>query len=91
MDTNFNPTPSDAHPESMDFLSLAWCNFAVQALQPELEDRSVIILDNSIKQIESYARAPIMVSRIASYPIKIFSGSKKEIKWNLVIGIKPIS
>ncbi|KAG2692201.1 hypothetical protein I3760_08G041300 [Carya illinoinensis] len=60
MDTNFNPTPSDAHPESMDFLSLAWCNFAVQALQPELEDRSVIILDNSIKQIESYARAPIM-------------------------------
>lgn len=66
MDTNFNPTPSDAHPESMDFLSLAWCNFAIQALQPELEDRSVIILDNSIKQIESYARTPIMVSGIAT-------------------------
>ncbi|MED6133351.1 hypothetical protein PIB30_027517 [Stylosanthes scabra] len=25
---------SDAHPETMDFLSLAWCNFAVQALAP---------------------------------------------------------
>ncbi|XP_062081101.1 VAN3-binding protein [Humulus lupulus] len=33
----FNPTPSpsEAHPETLDFLSNAWCNFAVQALQPD--------------------------------------------------------
>ncbi|KAH9654143.1 auxin canalization protein (DUF828) [Citrus sinensis] len=53
MDTNFNPTPSEAHPETMDFLSRAWCNFAVQALQPaELQDRSIVPLDNSIKKFD---------------------------------------
>ncbi|KAH9622638.1 hypothetical protein KSS87_021150 [Heliosperma pusillum] len=31
-----SPVVSEAHPETMDFLSSAWCNFAVQALQPEL-------------------------------------------------------
>lgn len=32
-------TVSEAHPETLDFLSNAWCNFAVQALQPELQVR----------------------------------------------------
>lgn len=63
MASNLNPTPSIAHPESMDFLSHAWCNFAVQALQPELEDvGSLVILDNSIKPFESNVKSPFMVS-----------------------------
>jgi hypothetical protein len=64
MASNLNPTASDAHPESMDFLSHAWCNFAVQALQPELEDRPLVILENSIKPFESNAKSPFMVSEI---------------------------
>ncbi|KAF4368131.1 hypothetical protein G4B88_001035 [Cannabis sativa] len=31
-------SPSEAHPETLDFLSNAWCNFAVQALQPQTHD-----------------------------------------------------
>ncbi|XVE98674.1 hypothetical protein REPUB_Repub03eG0127800 [Reevesia pubescens] len=52
MDFNSKPSPSEACPESMDFLSRAWCNFAVQALQPELHDQSIVVLDNSIKKFE---------------------------------------
>ncbi|GLT49626.1 hypothetical protein SLA2020_231720 [Shorea laevis] len=42
------PTPSEAHPESMDFLSRAWCNFAVQTLQPgdQLHHQSIILRDH---------------------------------------------
>ncbi|KAF2316933.1 hypothetical protein GH714_006803 [Hevea brasiliensis] len=47
-----NPTPSEAHPETLDFLSRTWCNFAVQALQPELPDQSIVLLDNSIKKFD---------------------------------------
>ncbi|GMN62796.1 hypothetical protein TIFTF001_031868 [Ficus carica] len=47
MDSNFNPSPSEAHPETMDFLSHAWCNFAVQALQPDHHhDQSMALLEN---------------------------------------------
>lgn len=54
MDSSFNPTaPSEAHPETMDFLSRAWCNFAVQALQPELQDQSMVVLDNQLNNFES--------------------------------------
>ncbi|XP_022751632.1 VAN3-binding protein [Durio zibethinus] len=53
MDLNSKPSPSEACPESMDFLSRAWCNFAVQALQPEFHDQSIVVLDNSIKKFES--------------------------------------
>jgi len=53
MASDFNLSPSDAHPETMDFLSLAWCNFAVQALHPEPQHGSVLLLDNnSVKQLE---------------------------------------
>ncbi|MBA0553807.1 hypothetical protein Golob_012956, partial [Gossypium lobatum] len=37
----------------MDFLSCTWCNFAVQALQPQLHDQSIVVLDNQIKALES--------------------------------------
>ncbi|XP_022731888.1 VAN3-binding protein-like [Durio zibethinus] len=53
MDFNSKPSPSEACPETMDFLSRAWCNFAVQALQPELHDQSIVVLDNPIKKFES--------------------------------------
>uniref|UniRef100_A0A803MFJ2 Uncharacterized protein n=1 Tax=Chenopodium quinoa TaxID=63459 RepID=A0A803MFJ2_CHEQI len=48
-------TLSEAHPETMDFLSNAWCNFAVQALQPELSSdvgSSVLVRDNTMKSFD---------------------------------------
>lgn len=63
MDSNFKPSPSEAHPETMDFLSSAWCNFAVQALQPaELQDKSIVLLDSSMKKFESDIKVPFTVS-----------------------------
>ncbi|XP_012071611.1 VAN3-binding protein [Jatropha curcas] len=53
MDSIAKPTPCEAHPETMEFLSSTWCNFAVQALQPELSDQSsIVLLDNSIKKFD---------------------------------------
>lgn len=52
MSCDYNLSPSDAHPETMDFLSLAWCNFAVQTLQPEPQHGSLVLLDNPMKQLE---------------------------------------
>ncbi|KAK6135615.1 hypothetical protein DH2020_030626 [Rehmannia glutinosa] len=51
-------TLSQAHPESMDLLSHAWCNFAVQTLQPETQERSLVLKDNSIKIFENDAKPP---------------------------------
>ena len=53
MSSDFNLSPSDAHPETMDFLSLAWCNFAVQALQPEPQHGSLVLVDSPVKQLEA--------------------------------------
>ncbi|CAN6552268.1 unnamed protein product [Malus baccata var. baccata] len=59
MDSHFTtPTPSESHPETMDFLSLAWCNFAVQAFQPDQQDRSVVLLDDPIVKFESHNKSP---------------------------------
>ncbi|KAL2338579.1 hypothetical protein Fmac_013025 [Flemingia macrophylla] len=53
MASDFTLSPSDAHPDTMDFLSHAWCNFAVQALQPEPQHGPVVLVDNnSLKQLE---------------------------------------
>nr|XP_016481217.1 PREDICTED: VAN3-binding protein-like isoform X3 [Nicotiana tabacum] len=49
MDLDSNPTISQAHPETMDFLSRAWCSFAVQAFQPEMQDQALILHESSIK------------------------------------------
>ncbi|XP_009607011.1 VAN3-binding protein-like [Nicotiana tabacum] len=49
MDLDSNPTISQAHPETMDFLSRAWCSFAVQAFQPEMQDQALVIHESSIK------------------------------------------
>ncbi|KAJ8767454.1 hypothetical protein K2173_017498 [Erythroxylum novogranatense] len=52
MESNMKLSPSEAYPESMDFLSRTWCNFAVQTLQPELQDhQSIFLLDNQIKKL----------------------------------------
>ncbi|XP_055822990.1 VAN3-binding protein [Solanum dulcamara] len=51
MDLESNPTISLAHPETMDFLSRTWCNFAVQAFQPEMHDQALILHENSIKNL----------------------------------------
>ncbi|KAL2939870.1 VAN3-binding protein [Bienertia sinuspersici] len=47
-------TLSEANPETMDFLSNAWCNFAVQALQPEFQTdgTSIFVPDNTIKSFD---------------------------------------
>ncbi|XP_057787773.1 VAN3-binding protein isoform X2 [Salvia miltiorrhiza] len=58
MDSDFNPTLSQAHPETMDFLSHAWCDFAVQALQPPTHEQSLVLHDSSIKIFESDAKPP---------------------------------
>ncbi|KAI4335484.1 hypothetical protein L6164_014124 [Bauhinia variegata] len=60
MNFNFNLSPSDAHPETMDFLSRAWCNFAVQALQPVLKDESVILIDNPSYPTKQLEGSPIV-------------------------------
>ncbi|KAL0340107.1 UNVERIFIED_CONTAM: VAN3-binding protein [Sesamum radiatum] len=52
IDPDYRSTLSQAHPETMDFLSNAWCNFAVQAFQPEAQEQSLVLQDNSIKLFE---------------------------------------
>ncbi|XP_021731380.1 VAN3-binding protein-like [Chenopodium quinoa] len=58
MDTDHSlsmSTLSEAHPETMDFLSNAWCNFAVQALQPELSSdvgSSILVRDSTMKSFD---------------------------------------
>ncbi|KAJ8425997.1 hypothetical protein Cgig2_007811 [Carnegiea gigantea] len=44
-------TVSEAHPETLDFLSQTWCNFAVQALQPESQNQSPILLQDSAMKL----------------------------------------
>lgn len=62
MDLDSNPTISQAHPETMDFLSRTWCNFAVQAFQPEMQDQALILHENSIKNLNIDNKPPIPVS-----------------------------
>ncbi|GMH03972.1 hypothetical protein Nepgr_005811 [Nepenthes gracilis] len=59
MDTDFMAaTVSEAHPETMDFLSHAWCNFAVRAFQPEkLQDQSII----PTKSFYNITKSPILM------------------------------
>ncbi|EYU37113.1 hypothetical protein ABFS82_10G130800 [Erythranthe guttata] len=54
------PTLSQAHPESMDFLSNSWCNFAVQALQPETYDnhQSLVLQESPVKVFEHDPSTP---------------------------------
>ncbi|KAL0735021.1 hypothetical protein Bca4012_011231 [Brassica carinata] len=49
-----NPCPSEAHPDTMDFLSREWCNFAVQSLQPDhiIYDCSIVPVETSIAKFQ---------------------------------------
>lgn len=51
---NSNPSPSEAHPDTMDFLSREWCNFAVQSLQPDPihYNRSIVPVETSIAKFQ---------------------------------------
>ncbi|KAL2502385.1 Plant protein of unknown function with plant pleckstrin-like proteiny-like region [Forsythia ovata] len=60
MDPNCNPTLTEAHPETMDFLSHAWCNFAVQALQSDIQDRAIVLQESSLKKFENDDKPPSM-------------------------------
>ena len=57
-------TVSEAHPETLDFLSQTWCNFAVQALQPESQNQSPILLQDSAMKflLEGDMRPSVLVS-----------------------------
>ncbi|CAN4084331.1 unnamed protein product [Withania somnifera] len=59
MDLDSNPTISQAHPETMDFLSRTWCNFAVQAFQPKMHDQALILHENSIKNLSIENKPPL--------------------------------
>ncbi|XAR51227.1 hypothetical protein NMG60_11005792 [Bertholletia excelsa] len=54
---------SQAHPETMDFLSRAWCNFAVQTCQPELQERPLVLHENQIKMFETDPKSPPPMER----------------------------
>lgn len=67
MDSIMKPSPSEAHPETMDFLSSTWCNFAVQALQPDLQNQPIILLDNQIKKLDcDVMKPPFSVSQFVA-------------------------
>ncbi|KAK4369210.1 hypothetical protein RND71_013002 [Anisodus tanguticus] len=63
MDLDSNPTISQAHPETMDFLSRTWCNFAVQAFQPEMQDQALILPENSIKNLTVDNKPPLPMEK----------------------------
>lgn len=44
----------------MDFLSSAWCNFAVQAFQPELNDHALVLHRDSIKKLDTDSMFPCL-------------------------------
>ncbi|CAN6870587.1 hypothetical protein HID58_088151 [Brassica napus] len=60
-----NPSPSEAHPDGMDFLSREWCNFAVQSLQPDhiIYDRSIVPVEISIAKFQGDSR-PVSYSKM---------------------------
>ncbi|KAL2481047.1 Plant protein of unknown function (DUF828) with plant pleckstrin-like proteiny-like region [Abeliophyllum distichum] len=60
MDPSCKPTLTQAHPETMDFLSHAWCNFAVQTLQSDIQDRAIILQESSLKKFEIDSKPPSM-------------------------------
>lgn len=62
MDSNTKLTAPGSPLDSMDFLSDAWCNTAIQVLQPLPNDQSMVIQESLIKMFENDVKAPVMVS-----------------------------
>lgn len=56
-------TVSEAHPDTMDFLSRAWCNFAIQAFQPESQDQSLVLQESvTLNKFECDTKSPFPFS-----------------------------
>ncbi|KAA8522803.1 hypothetical protein F0562_009226 [Nyssa sinensis] len=80
----------------MDFLSPAWCNFAVQAFQPDLQDLSLVLrenstfkndtnspflkIDNSVKMDDADRPIPPWKSNDVKLPWKMLPSIKKWLK-----------
>ena len=65
MDFKSKPDVSDSQSETMDLLSRAWCNFAVhEAFQTELQERSLVLHDSSIKLFDNEPKSPSLVSTL---------------------------
>ncbi|CAH1426687.1 unnamed protein product [Lactuca virosa] len=59
MDSDSLPTLSEAHPETMDLLSRAWCDFAVkEALQPECQNQALVLHEYSINSFDDGSTSP---------------------------------
>ncbi|KAL1816179.1 hypothetical protein ACET3Z_018753 [Daucus carota] len=62
MDFKSKPDVSDSQSETMDLLSRAWCNFAVhEAFQTELQERSLVLHDSSIKLFDNEPKSPSLM------------------------------
>ncbi|KVH93626.1 protein of unknown function DUF828 [Cynara cardunculus var. scolymus] len=59
MDSDYMPTLSEAHPETMDLLSRAWCDFAVkEAYQPEFQNQALVLHEYSINSFDDGSGSP---------------------------------
>ncbi|KAJ0677131.1 putative VAN3-binding protein [Helianthus annuus] len=59
MDYDDMPTLSEAHPETMDLLSRAWCDFAVkEALQPEFQSQALVLHEYAISSFDDGSMSP---------------------------------
>ncbi|KAL4589969.1 hypothetical protein LXL04_002882 [Taraxacum kok-saghyz] len=59
MDSDCLPTLSEAHPETMDLLSRAWCDFAVkEALEPEFQSQALVLHQYSISSFDDGSTSP---------------------------------
>ncbi|XP_022134716.1 VAN3-binding protein isoform X2 [Momordica charantia] len=70
---NLSSSPSAAHPETMDVLSQAWCNFAVQTIHPELQDHKPLVLLDShtpVKELDPFPRLEKTVKMEAEDHVK---------------------
>ncbi|KAF8033826.1 hypothetical protein BT93_C0171 [Corymbia citriodora subsp. variegata] len=84
MDSNFSSAPTQAHPETMDFLSRAWCNFAVQAFQPPSHDphhQSIVLLDPPMEKLEKETSSPDHFLRMDNSATKDDAGFKSLPPW----------
>lgn len=64
MDYDNIPTLSEAHPETMDLLSRAWCDFAVkEAFQPEFQNQALILHEYSINSFDDGSTSPSFMVR----------------------------
>nr|XP_043626408.1 VAN3-binding protein isoform X2 [Erigeron canadensis] len=59
MDCDNLPTLSEAHPETMDLLSRAWCDFAIkEAFQPECQNQALVLHECSFKSFDDGSTSP---------------------------------